>query len=163
MEEEGDWRVTYILHTHAQNVSQGHAQGCGVQSPLGPKVYQTLLKGSVTETKFVSSFLQALRPRDLTMPEYRSNKTTHHPKSTYCHHHFTFRFILPGVGLATRPKAERLWRAVSPWTQSLRCPKGFHNFGCINKVKPYTGRLFSRSCPRLLRGQWRVIPSPRLK
>ena len=41
---------------------------------------ETLLKGIVTETKFVSRYLQALRPRDLTMPEYRSNKTTHHPK-----------------------------------------------------------------------------------
>ena len=25
LEEEGDWRVTYRLHTHAQNVSHGHA------------------------------------------------------------------------------------------------------------------------------------------
>ena len=37
-----------------------------------------MLKGTVTETKFVSRYLQALRPRDLTMPKYRSNKTTHH-------------------------------------------------------------------------------------
>ena len=40
-----------------------------------------LAQGTVTETKFVSSYLQALRPLDLTMPEYRSNKTAHHPKS----------------------------------------------------------------------------------
>ena len=33
-----------------------------------------MLKGTVIVTKFVSRYLQ------VTMPEYRYNKTTHHPK-----------------------------------------------------------------------------------
>ena len=74
------------------------------------------------------------------------------------------RFILPRVGLATRAegrKAVACSRPLDP--KSTQCPKGFHHFGCVNKIKPCSGRLFSRVCPRLLRGQWRVIPIPRLK
>ena len=42
------------------------------------------------------------------MPEYRSNKTTHHPKRAN---------EMPALS-PSKPKAFRLWRAVTPWTQS---------------------------------------------
>jgi hypothetical protein len=88
----GVWPFTlrFVLPRSWVGYPSRRPKGCGMQSPSGPKVYpksqaippglsSSGTPGNRNTLVGINSLAGISRPRalDLTMPEYRSNKTTH--------------------------------------------------------------------------------------